>query len=77
MKNVRIIRNLSVGGKDTCPAGQVCPAILEIENGDVVVVGEYVNITNSGEFNLKFADYEKAVCIPKSLFLSVGNGIKL
>lgn len=60
--------------KKLCRA-TACPAILKIENGNIVIIGTDVTdkIDNLKEYDAGIASYEKAVEIPLELF----NDIKI
>ncbi len=52
-----------------------CPAIMQSENGDILVIGTDVTneVENLADFDAGCASYEKIVRIPKSVFDSIIN----
>lgn len=56
----------------------VCPAIMQDENGDYIIIGTDVTgeVENLEQFNAGCAQYEKIVKVPAEVFESIKKSLK-
>lgn len=74
---MKIIKRLGIGGGGESSGRNSCPDILELEDGDYIVIG--TDVTDLMKHNLslgaKCADYEKIVKIPRYILTSAKKDI--
>lgn len=77
---IKIVRRIGKGGKNgpvKSSGRKSCPDILELEDGDFLVIG--TDVTNEYKDNLTLeaacADYEKIVKIPRIVLLTAKEDI--
>lgn len=72
-----IIKRLGKGGPVRSTGRKSCPDFLELDDGDIIVIGE--DVTNEMKDKLALeascADYEKIVKVPRDLFISLKGEI--
>jgi len=77
--DVHIVKRIDMDGVQTrdCRCGVNCPAILEMDNGDICVIGE--DITNlfkrSDTLKTMFSNSEKVVRIPRTVIKNAKDEI--
>lgn len=73
----KIVKRLGVGGGKNSAGRSSCPDILELDNGDFLVIGTDVTdeMKNNLSLNAKCADYEKIVKIPRYILISAKEDI--
>lgn len=73
----KTIRRLGIGGVAGSSGRNSCPDILELENGDFLVIGTDVTeeYKNNLSCNAKCASYEKIVKIPRKILTSAKEDI--
>ena len=67
-------RKLSNG---LCPTGYICPQIWELENGDIVVVGEDITdrVNDKLPSKVSLGERERVVLIPRTVLESASAHI--
>lgn len=73
----KVIKRIEVDGVRECCSGRKCPALLEMDNGDIYMIGE--DITEEFIANSEYHEYvdsnERVVRIPRRIILNAKKEI--